>query len=395
MDILRNTLGPEAKRLDTRMSNTLRTIKKVSLVSALVNFLLAAFKVIIGHIGFSQALIADGIHSLSDLLTDGLVMLTAKMGQEHPDHDHPYGHRRIETIGTIVIAILIIVIAVGLAADSLSKIHHQSHTLPSLWVLVVAAFSVVANEGLFRYLMYHSKRIRSSLLESNAWHNRSDVYVSLIVLVGAAMQYAGLHYIDLIASFLVAAMIFKMGASMIMRCVRELIDTAADPETQAIITDIIENTPGVLGIHHLRTRLHSGDILLDAHLQVKNTLTVSEGHLIGDRVMHALYHAIDHVVDITIHIDAEDDDHISPETIMNLPTREQIIDHLKAHQNKLTHLARLIDFYLHYEDGSCRIELIFPSSLRIKNTIDLLKEYDDVLSQIPSLEETTLLIQYP
>lgn len=373
-----------------------QVIKKTSLISAFVNFLLAAFKVFIGSIGHSQALIADGIHSLSDLLTDGLVMLTAKLGQERPDDRHPYGHRRIETLGTILIAIIIIGIGIGLAVDSIEKWHdHHATLLPSPWVLIIAAVSIVANEGLFRYLIHHSKKIRSALLESNAWHNRSDMLVSAIVLIGAALQYTGLHYIDLFASILIAAMIFRMGANMISKCVKELIDTAADQTTQNTIKTIIEAVPGVVGIHHLRTRLHSGDILLDAHLQVDDTITVSEGHLIGDLVMKALYSSIENMVDITIHIDAEDDDEISPEETLKLPTRETILTHMHEHIDELPHLDNLAGMQLHYINSVCRIELIFPATLSIQDPSELLAQYNSVLAHIPKTDVSHLLIKHP
>lgn len=377
-------------------NNTFQVIKKTSLISALVNFLLAALKVLIGSIGHSQALIADGIHSLSDLLTDGLVMLTAKLGQERPDDRHPYGHRRIETLGTILIAIVIISIGIGLAVDSIEKWHsHHSTIMPSPWVLVIAAVSIIANEGLFRYLLHHSKKIRSALLESNAWHNRSDMLVSAIVLIGAALQYTGIHYIDLFASILIAAMIFRMGANMISTCVKELIDTAADQDTQNTIKGIIEGVPGVVGIHHLRTRLHSGDILLDAHLQVDGTITVSEGHLIGDLVMKALYASVENMVDITIHIDAEDDDKINPEDTLKLPTRETIRAHLNKHIDELPHLNNLIGMQLHYINSICRIDLVFPASLSILDSASLLAQYNRILTQLPETEASHLLIKHP
>lgn len=150
----------------------------VTWIGMLVNLVLSIVKVILGLFGHSQALFADGIHSLSDLVTDVMVLLGVKYGSQAPDTEHPYGHARIETIVTVVLAVLLFVVAVGIALDAGFSVYHQKVIKPNIWVLIAAIISVVANEFLFRFTLIVGEKLHSSLLKANAWHHRSDAWSS-------------------------------------------------------------------------------------------------------------------------------------------------------------------------------------------------------------------------
>ena len=205
--------------------------KKTSLINASVNSLLALFKIMIGYWGHSSALVADGIHSFSDLISDGLVLIAAKAGIKDPDQDHPYGHQRIETLAAIVIAIIFMSAGVLIAYDAIQHIiNNTALETPSIAVIIVATVSTLANEWLFRYTLKKGQSIQSNLLITNAWHNRSDAYVSIIVLISVLVTWLGLHYFDAIGAAIIALLIAKMGGKMIWNSINELIDAGVDDQ---------------------------------------------------------------------------------------------------------------------------------------------------------------------
>ena len=342
--------------------NNLKKIRNVSVLSGAVNGILALIKIITGYLAHSQALIADGIHSFSDLMADILVIISAKLGYQKADANRPYGYHRIETLGTIIIALLIMTIGTGILMNAVHNFMHHGITAitrHSHWVILAASLSVIGNEALFHFLRKVGKQVHSPMLEANAWHNRSDAFVSLMVLVSAALNTLGVQHVDTAAAVLIALLIMKMGGKMIWSCIKELIDTAADSETHHKIEQLVRETAGVLDIHDLRTRLHGNKILLDAHIQVSSDITVSEGHYIGDLVYQSLFSNIDNILDITIHIDAEDDEHGTPEENAKSPTRQLLDNTLLAAQATLPRYEDLIRMQLHYLDCECHVDLYF------------------------------------
>ena len=217
------------------MQNTIKekTILLVSLINAGVNTLLAVLKIIIGKIGYSQALIADGIHSFSDLISDALVYVAARASVQHPDQEHPYGHQRIETITTIVIGLILFAVAATLLDEAILRLIHHTFQKPTMSVVIVAVISIVANEWLFHYSRSRGEKINSNLLISNAWHKRSDVYVSIIVLISVIGSILGWSWLDAIGAIIIAILIIKMAIAMIWQSVQELIDHGVDENTLA------------------------------------------------------------------------------------------------------------------------------------------------------------------
>ena len=364
-------------------------IKSVTIINALVNFLLAVFKIFIGYIGHSQALVADGLHSFSDLLSDGLVILAAKAGGKRPDKDHPYGHRRIETMAGILIALMLTTVGLGLAYDTAyDLIHGVTQARPGVFVIITAAVSIIANEWLYRYTEAIGKKLNSNLLHSNAYHKRSDAMVSVIVLVSVLGAYFGFDYLDAAAAFIIGALIIKMGMTMIYQSIRELMDSSVEPKILKHIIQQIKDVPGVCSIHQLRTRSLGGSIFVDVHIIVDSKISVSEGHHIAEEIHLGLVKNISNVMDVIVHIDPEDDEKSMPS--IDLPNRKKLQTLLNESWHTLPEFKHIQKTVLHYLDGKLDIEVYI--SIKDKKQIDteLSKAYEAAAHNIPEIHEVKI-----
>ncbi len=278
---------------NTPMNMSLKQRKKetnrITLWGVAVNFVLSIIKIIGGVFGQSQALLADGIHSLSDLASDGMVLIAVKHAGEDADEDHPYGHARYETLATVALGFLLIAVAAGIAYDAMLRLEQPSEIVePALFTLISAAISVISKEVLYYATLAVAKKLRSSLLEANAWHHRSDAVSSIIVFIGIAGTYFGYVLLDAIAAMLVALMIGKIGLDLSRQSMQELVDTALEPEMVENIKQTILDIDDVRQLHLLRSRRMGHNALVDVHIQVSPKLSVSEGHHIAERVEKAL-----------------------------------------------------------------------------------------------------------
>lgn len=293
--------------------------KKVTLIGAFINALLGVVKMVGGFLYHSHALIADGVHSISDLITDVMVVFASKYGSVSADDSHPYGHQRIETAATLLLSLLLILAGCGIAWDALDELLKSDHTMPNWLSIPIVCFSIIANEALFHYTRHVGKKISSQLITANAWHHRSDAASSIVVLIGLIGSLAGLVYLDAIAAVIVSLMIIKMGWSYGWNSVKELVDTAVDAELFSQIERVIQSIDGVKRIHQLRSRFMGSDVLIDVHILVSPKISVSEGHYIAQHVHHTLVKEIDCVKDVIVHVDPEDDEISCPS--LHLPNR--------------------------------------------------------------------------
>ena len=333
--------------------------KKVTLVGAAINLFLSFIKILFGYVSQSQSLIADGIHSLSDLISDGMVLIAAKHSHREADEEHPYGHGRFETVVTVALGLLLIVVAGGIAVDAVRRIMEPSFLMhPGLLALVVAAISIAANEFLFRYTIHVADKFKSNMLRANAWHHRGDAISSVIVLLGVGGTMLGIEYLDAIAAIGVAGMIIKIGWDLCVQSVRELVDTALEPETVNSINETIMNVDGVRELHSLRTRRMGGEALVDVHVLVNPKLSVSEGHQIGEKVRAEVVKHVDDVTDVMVHIDPEDDEIMARND--HLPLRQNLNDQLKSCWSEIPEAQLIDNITLHYLDGKIHVELTLP-----------------------------------
>ena len=348
---------------------------RVTLVGSVVDLLLGASKIIVGFTAQSQALIADGVHSLSDLVTDVAVLYAAKHSHQEADEDHPYGHGRIETAVTVGLGIALIGVAIGIMIDATHRLFNPNTLLsPGMLALVVAAISVISKEIIYHYTMVVARRYRSNMLKANAWHSRSDAISSIIVVVGIIGSMAGLTYLDSIAAIGVGIMIAKIGWDLAWHSIKELIDTGLDAERVEAIEKSILEVDGVGTLHILRTRQVGADALVDVHIQVEPYLSVSEAHYISETVRSKLIKEIEEVVDVMVHIDPEDDENI-PE-IIKLPLRQEMLLKIEQAWAGLEEAKKVENITLHYLQGKIEIELLLPLAILHNERPDLANEVE-------------------
>jgi cation diffusion facilitator family transporter len=333
-----------------------RDIRKVTVVGGVVDLLLGAAKVLVGITAGSQALIADGIHSFSDLATDFLVLFAAKHAHREADVEHPYGHGRIETVATVVLGVSLVLVAIGISYEAVRRLLAPELLLhPGPLALVVALVSVASKEIIYQYTARAARRLRSKMLLANAWHSRSDAISSVVVVIGVAGTMAGYSYLDAVAAVMVALMIAKIGWDLLWKSLQELIDTALEPEKVAELRTIIMSVNGVRACHMLRTRHSGSDVLADVHILVDPALSVSEGHQIGETVRRRLIDKLDDVSDVTVHIDPEDDELASP--CDHLPLRNEILRLLGEQWQYIDFGTDIEKVVLHYLDGKVHVDV--------------------------------------
>jgi cation diffusion facilitator family transporter len=248
-------------------------------VSVAVNLVLSVAQIGIGIVSKSQGLIADGIHSLSDLVADFVVLFASHHSKKDADQDHPYGHQRFETAASLVLGLLLLAVGAAMLWAAVRKLEYpetvqQVHVI-ALWA---AGGALIAKESLFRYMLFNAKRIKSSMLVANAWHARSDAASSLVVGIGIIGNLAGYPILDPIAALIVGFMVARMGWEFGWDALHDLMDRAVNAQEVEAIRATLCATPGVAGVHDVRTRKMGDMIIVDAHLEVDATISVEAGH---------------------------------------------------------------------------------------------------------------------
>jgi cation diffusion facilitator family transporter len=325
----------------------------------ILDAVLGVLKVITGFLFHSQALIVDGIHSFSDVASDLVVIGVMRLSRQAPDQAHPYGHQRIETLGTMVLGSILIGVGAALAWDNtLRLLDPDSVKLPQWPVLVAALASVLGKEWIYRYTRRVGLAIRSDLIVANAWHSRTDAFSSVVVLASTAGAMLGYVWLDILAAIVISAIIIHIGWKFTWDSVKELVDTGLSPDDTRTLREAALAIDGVRDVHELRSRRMGQDILLDVHLVVRPEISVSEGHQIGMQVTSAMRGAMDHILDINFHVDAEDDGD-QPLTSESLPGRQEIRETLQAHfPEQLPPNSRL---RLHYLKNRVHMELLLET----------------------------------
>jgi cation diffusion facilitator family transporter len=281
--------------------------QRVTWVGAGANLFLVAVKFVLGILGRSQALIADAVHSVSDLATDAVVLLGIRAGRKAPDQDHHFGHRRIETLASAVVGIALIAVAAFLAYDAGTSIYNRTEHHPNWLAVIGAAVSIVLKEVLYHYTVRAGRRIKSPVVVANAWHHRSDALSSVAVLVGVAAARINpeWHTLDAYAALVVALLIAGVGARILWRAVKEVTDTAPPPEVIENMRACARGVKGVLDEHDLKVRSLGGIYHLHIHITVKGDLNVREGHAIAKEVEKCLQSDIENVGEVIVHVDPE------------------------------------------------------------------------------------------
>nr|WP_176426122.1 cation diffusion facilitator family transporter [Chromobacterium sp. ASV5] len=294
---------PQHDRAEPDSAERQQAARRSTLVSVVVNIVLSSAQIVIGFWAHSSALIADGIHSLSDLLSDFVVLLAGKHSGKAPDSDHHYGHQRYENAASLVLGLLLLSVGCGMLYSAANKFYDPA-SIPAVHgiALWVALLALVSKEALFRYMLAVAQRVRSSMLIANAWHARSDAASSLVVAIGVAGNLLGYPILDPVAALLVGFMVSRMGWRFAWDAMHDLMDRAASEEDVAAIRATLLATPGIVGVHDLRTRKMGDLIQVDVHLEVDGNINVFAAHAITEAARQQVLQRHP-VLDVMTHID--------------------------------------------------------------------------------------------
>lgn len=294
--------------MSTSKAETAEAGRSVTLAGALLNAFLIIFKILAGIFGNSHALVADGIHSVSDLFTDVVVLIGLKIGRKPPDDTHHFGHARIETLFSAVIGLSLIVTALYLGTQSAWDIYCRAVYHPTSLALAGAVASIVLKEALYRYTVFIGRRIKSRLVMANAWHHRSDALSSVAVLVGVggSLINPAWYVLDAFAALIVSFFIIKVGLQILAQTVQEITDTAPPIEILDKISACAMDVDGVIDSHDLRVRTSGGLYQVEIHIAVDGQLSVTQGHRIAKGVENCLKAEIDDLDRVIVHVDPAD-----------------------------------------------------------------------------------------
>ena len=293
-----DTVTPEG------VTRFLGTGEGVTLGGSLVNLLLVGIKLAAGVLGGSAALVADAIHSLSDLASDLVVLVGYRVGRLPEDEDHPYGHGKVETLATVSVGVMLVAVGVGMGWAAVSDLAAGEYEAPpGVVALGAAALSVVVKEALYRYTARVARDADSRLLLANAWHHRSDALSSVAALVGVAGARWGWPWMDPAAAGVVCVFVVKVGWDLGFRAVRDLVDSSPEPDLLEELERVIRSVEGVRGFHDLKARRLGKDILVDVDVEVDPELNVIQGHDVAREVRSALLHRVRNVRDAMVHVE--------------------------------------------------------------------------------------------
>lgn len=277
------------------MKSREKEIYKVTIIGTIVNALLVAVKFVAGIMGRSSALVADAVHSLTDFVSDIVVLVFVRISGKPRDAEHEYGHGKFETLATMIIGVLLVAAGIGLLFNGAKQVWDSINGIvlpePTWIALAVAFISIVSKELLFRYTIKEGRRLNSDAVIANAWHHRSDVISSIgtMIGIGGAMFFGRKwRILDPIAAVVVSFFIIKAGYDIIKPAINELLEASLPKEQTDEITEIIRSVAGVKGLHNLRTRKIGNAIAIDVHVKMDGDLRLTEAHEIASRIEKAI-----------------------------------------------------------------------------------------------------------
>jgi len=284
-------------------------VRRATWIGLTVNILLSALKMAGGVLGSSQAIVADGVHSISDSSTDIAILIGVRFWSRPPDESHPYGHRRIETLVTAFIGLALLAVAVGLIYNAIVTFQRPHPERPHWIALVAALISIASKETLYRWTVTVGKRIKSSAVLANAWHHRSDAFSSIptAIAVAIVLLHPSLGFLDHLAAVVVSFFILRVAWNVMLPALKELVDSGASRKDCERIRSIALTTEGVQRVHAIRTRYVGPGLLVDLHVLVDPTITVGQGHDIGGQVKQRLLSEGPDVVDVIAHLEPNDE----------------------------------------------------------------------------------------
>ena len=281
---------------------------RVSLVGAVGNLLLTAFKLLAGVLAHSGAMISDAVHSASDVFSSLIVIIGVRLAGKTPDKGHPYGHERFECVAAIVLSVVLFLVGGGIGWNALQVIlkgTYREMEPPGALALAAALVSIVSKEAMFWYTWRSARRIRSTALKAEAWHHRSDALSSVGALVGIAGTRLGVPVLEPAASLVICLFIWKAALQVFRDAIDHLVDHACDDQLEAALRQCAEDQPGVLGVDLLQTRMFGSRVYVDLEIRADGSLTLVEGHAIAEQVHRAVEEQFPQVKHIMVHVNPD------------------------------------------------------------------------------------------
>ena len=287
-----------------------KEIYKVTIIGSIVNFILLLFKFIAGIVGHSAAMVADAVHSLSDFVTDIVVIVFVKISGKPQDESHDYGHGKYETLATAIIGVVLLCVGIGILVNSVTDVvdvyNGKQIEAPGMLALIAAAVSIIFKEILYRYTVLKGKKLDSKAVVANAWHHRSDAFSSIGTLLGiAGAIFLGERWrvLDPIAAFVVSVFIIKVAIDLVKPCVDELLEKSLSKEVEDRILSIVMTNPEVDQPHHLRTRRIGNNIAIEVHIRMDGAMSLKDAHEVTKRIETAIKNEFGAATHIGIHME--------------------------------------------------------------------------------------------
>lgn len=295
-----------ATRSNTPAEQTAQ-VTRITWIGLVINVVLTVLKFIFGILGNSQAAVADAVHSFSDLGTDLAILFGVRFWSAPADDCHPYGHRRIETLITVLIGAALAAVAIGFCFDAVDKLRHPPARAATLIALTGSLLTIFLKEWLFRATRKVGRRVSSPAVIANAWHHRSDAFSSIpvVIAVGASAYNPEWHFFDQIGAIIVAAMILRAAWNITKPALAELVDSGATQQDVQQIIELSQGVSGVISVHKVRTRRSGTGLYVDLHAMVDGDITVHAGHDIATQLQRKLIVAGPSVADVVVHIEPD------------------------------------------------------------------------------------------
>ncbi|NLJ79224.1 MAG: cation transporter [Tissierellia bacterium] len=277
--------------------------ERASIITIIINVILAVVKVTAGVVGRSNAMLADGIHTLSDVFTTIIVLIGLRISSKEADERHPYGHEKYEPIFAKLLSVFLIATGLFIGYEGIGVLRSGNIATPGKIALVAAIISIVVKEGMYWYTSKVARKIRSISMEADAWHHRSDALSSVGTLVGIFGARMGFKILDPIAAIIVSIFVIKVGVDLYIESIRGLVDESADDKILLEIEDLTLSVEGVREIRNFRTRVFGNRIYVDINIHVDGNITVKEGHDIAEKVHNRIKESISDVKHCMVHVE--------------------------------------------------------------------------------------------
>ena len=371
---------------------------KVTLLGLAANLILALAKGFIGIIANSSALIADAGHSVSDLLSDGITLWAVRMSSIPKDKNHPYGHGKFETVGTFIIALLLLFTGIGVAGHVFNRM--DATVVPGTIALWMAGIAIIVKEALFHVTRMVGRRTGSRVLMANAWHHRSDAISSVAALLGIAGAQLGIPLMDPIAGMLVAGLIIKTGIDIGYESIRELTDETVEEDVISELGKIMSGIEGVDHYHEMRARRMGPHLLVDLHIQVDSMMSISAAHQVAERVRLEILEKLPAVNEVLVHVDAEDD-HVGDEgsellqDIVLMRPQGEIENDVKKVLAEIPEIQGITHIYCHYlnQKLTVQVNILLDAEMRIRDAQKIASAARRKIEQIKDIDSADLHLE--